>query len=318
MKEVQKAAAKAAAAEAEPVNLKSLTPKMAQFMERNRLPARLFLPRLFLLFNALLYLFMPFSSWSRGGYRRVLYTCLLEYLYVLYHNHGLPNLNKKLEYVAQLMQDPSAPSLFISMLLLSFKGKTYFLGIASLLLQEGIQILFFFSEFLSLAQPAAAKSLSGRWVHLAIAYTHNPRYGLITEGRERWQALFSATASYSVMLEIGMGLYLILELLTPTRNVFGLFLYWQFLQMRYMLDRTGVVKDKFKKLDEKILDVVSHPKCPPVVGKGYQMVRGYMIRAVQMPTPEEQQQAQQQQQQAGGGGGLAGMMGNVASQCTIM
>ena len=72
--------------------------------------------------------------------------------------------------------------------------------------------------------------------------------------------------------------------------------------MRYMLDKNGEVKNKFKFLDASLLNLTSHPKCPAVVGQGYGMLRGYLGRAVAMPDPQQQQQ--QQQQGGGGGGGM--------------
>jgi len=283
-------------------SLNELLPKMQTFLLKHRLDGRLFLPRVFLFLSAFLYLF-PFllpAGWGLASYRRALYTTALMHLYSLYFTHGTPKF--KLEYLAQLMQDAHAPPLFLSLLLLSFKGKAYFLGLAPLLLTEGMQALWFLSEVLALAQPIFGKSLSARNIRLASFYTRNPKYGTLPSGTERWQALFTATTSHAISLEIGMGLFLILELLTPWRNTFGLFLFWQYLQMRYMLDKNGEVKNKFKFLDASLLNLTSHPKCPAVVGQGYGMLRGYLGRAVAMPDPQQQQQ--QQQQGGGGGGGM--------------
>ena len=42
----------------------------------------------------------------------------------------------------------------------------------------------------------------------------------------------------------------------------------------------------FKTLDMKIQDLVSHPKCPAMVGKVYGYARDYAARAVQPPDPQ--------------------------------
>ncbi len=298
------AEARKAAEETKPPSLAELTPKTQEFLQQNRLAARLFLPRLFLLLNGLVYLlpFLVSAAWSYGCYRRVLFTALGVRLYALYSVHGFPK--RSLQYLAEVMQDSNAPPLFLCMLLLSFKGKAYVLGVAPLLLQEAMQTLWFFAEFMHMAQPATAKNLAARWVGAAVRYTGKPRYGTLTSGRDRWQLLFQATEEYGVVLEIAMGLFLVAELLTPYRNLFGLFLYWQFLQMRYMLDRSGVVKAHFTTLDDKLLALTTHPRCPAVVAQLHQMVRGYMGRAVAIPDP-----AQQQQQGQGGG---------MLSRCSIM
>lgn len=59
---------------------------------------------------------------------------------------------------------------------------------------------------------------------------------------ERWQALFRSTREHCAALEVATGVWLLVELLTPARNFFGVMLFWQYLQMRFMLDQEGVVK----------------------------------------------------------------------------
>jgi hypothetical protein len=39
--------------------------------------------------------------------------------------------------------------------------------------------------------------------------------------------------------EVYHGIYLIFELLLPSRNIMQLYIWWQYLRMRYMLDTTG-------------------------------------------------------------------------------
>jgi hypothetical protein len=58
----------------------------------------------------------------------------------------------------------------------------------------------------------------------------------------KWIALRFKAAVFSAYLEILTGLVLVVELLTPYRNFMMLALYWQYLQMRYMLDRDGHIK----------------------------------------------------------------------------
>jgi hypothetical protein len=41
------------------------------------------------------------------------------------------------------------------------------------------------------------------------------------------------------MLEVYHGIYLIFELALPTRNIMQLYIWWQYLRMRYMVDTTG-------------------------------------------------------------------------------
>jgi hypothetical protein len=85
---------------------------------------------------------------------------------------------------------------------------------------------------------------------------------------DKWQALFRATREHCAALEVGNGLWLIVELLTPGRNFFGVMLFWQFLQMRWMLDQEGVVKVRrgcaYVCVYRVVIIVVSTPPFPPI------------------------------------------------------
>jgi hypothetical protein len=272
--------------------LRDLLPHLRAFFLKDRLATRLFLPRVFILLNGLIYLipFLP-AGWGLASYRRVLYTAAVIHVYALYNAHGFPKFT--IDFLARCMQDVHASHLFLSLLLLSFRSKSYLPGVAALLLTEGMQVLCFLNQLLALARPAAEKALSARFMGLAMRYTQNPRYGALPSPQARWAALFTASASHAAALEIGTGLFLGLELLTPRRNIFGIFLFWQYLQMRYMLDQSGVVKGHFKRLDDFLLRLTSHPSCPAFLGRGYELLRGYLGRAVAIPDPQQQRRPPQ-------------------------
>lgn len=63
---------------------------------------------------------------------------------------------------------------------------------------------------------------------------------------------------YATYCEVGQGLFLIVELVLPTRNFMFLMLWWQYLQMRYMLDKTGNIKTVFNELDRRISTLTTH------------------------------------------------------------
>jgi hypothetical protein len=52
--------------------------------------------------------------------------------------------------------------------------------------------------------------------------------------------------------EVSQGIFFIVELLMPTRSLITLYLWWQYLRMRYMADRSGHVKAAFVDIDNKI------------------------------------------------------------------
>jgi len=42
-------------------------------------------------------------------------------------------------------------------------------------------------------------------------------------------------------MEAYHGIYLIFELIMPSRNLMQLYIYWQYLRLRYMVDSTGKI-----------------------------------------------------------------------------
>ena len=62
-------------------------------------------------------------------------------------------------------------------------------------------------------------------------------------------------ASYCEVLQ---GIFVIIEILLPTRNLMFVVLWWQYLQMRYMLDKRGHLKEAFKAVDEQITGLLTY------------------------------------------------------------
>lgn len=59
-------------------------------------------------------------------------------------------------------------------------------------------------------------------------------------------------------IEVYQGIFHIVELLLPSRNIIQLYLWWQYLRMRYMLDQSGHMKSAFYELDVRIMQLVHH------------------------------------------------------------
>jgi hypothetical protein len=62
----------------------------------------------------------------------------------------------------------------------------------------------------------------------------------------------------SATSEIYMGIYLVIELVLPTRNILTMYLWWQYLRMKVMLDQSGQFKKIFGELDNKINGLLSN------------------------------------------------------------
>lgn len=79
-------------------------------------------------------------------------------------------------------------------------------------------------------------------------------------------------------MEIIIGVMLIVELLTPARNILLLFAWWQFLRTRYILSsytKSAFVQITYK-LDEWFL---RSSWCPSIVGTVYTKIKSFCSRA---------------------------------------
>lgn len=121
----------------------------------------------------------------------------------------------------------------------------------------------------------------------------NPRWGQLSQLQKK-NEVWKTILDISAMFELIHGIYLIVEVLLPTRNLMGLMLFWQYLQMRYMLEQARndsmAVRNAFKFVDTKILSLTSHPYAPSFLRTGYNYVRNFLASKAQMPQPGDQPQ----------------------------
>ena len=87
---------------------------------------------------------------------------------------------------------------------------------------------------------------------------------------------------------------MILEMFTPRRNFILLILYWQYLQMRLMLEgaasggaNTGPLNTAFNLVDEKITSTIGNPMCPALVRMVYGKIKQFAKHQVALPKPGE-------------------------------
>ena len=95
----------------------------------------------------------------------------------------------------------------------------------------------------------------------------------------------TALRKNAALTEVMQGIFLIIELLLPTRNTLLMFLWWQYLQMRYMADKSGDLKEAFRSLDQKVLSLLSHRLCPKILSRLYGMLSKVLADKVKPPKP---------------------------------
>eukprot|EP00598_Pedospumella_elongata_P006108 CAMPEP_0184974678 /NCGR_PEP_ID=MMETSP1098-20130426/6099_1 /TAXON_ID=89044 /ORGANISM="Spumella elongata, Strain CCAP 955/1" /LENGTH=421 /DNA_ID=CAMNT_0027497293 /DNA_START=20 /DNA_END=1285 /DNA_ORIENTATION=- len=254
---------------------------------------------------AVLYMipFLP-SSYRTLSHKLCIGTFAAVSLYNLYLKYGFPKFTT--EFAQKLVPDPLSMDLFLSVVLLM--NKPYLTSMSPVLIKAFAtftpRILTYVREQLPAIQgqlePLLAKYMpSMRGANLA--QLANP-----SAAPEINKQLLRMAAT----MEAYHGIYLIFELIMPSRNLMQLYIYWQYLRLRYMVDSTGDLKLAFVGVDQRIQTVLAFRMVPDAVRKGYAMLQTYLAKQVEAPTGEAPA--------AGGGGGLGGMMSGLASKCSVM
>jgi len=98
-------------------------------------------------------------------------------------------------------------------------------------------------------------------------------------------------------LEVAAGFVVVLELLTPRRSFAFLALYWQYLQLKYMLESAeaqanniqgpGPLRQAFAGLDAKIESLLESPAAPSFLKAAYTTLKATLSKQVAVPKPGE-------------------------------
>ena len=222
-----------------------------------------FYVRFFVVLNALLYL-QPFSPMlSSGSYNYVLLGSIFKYVLAL-SKHGRPRWAS--EYGIRLATDISFHYAFFTGMLRLCRPN--FLGLFPLVTPD----IYLLAKELSITNPSLASSL-GRVVKPAARLIYHT---------DDMQALHTQIIRVNAMAEIGLGIFLIIELFTPLRNFFGCMMMWQFIRMRYML--SDDVKLAFRQLHTTVNPYLLKV---PIVSHAWKLVVKGAAWAVKLPEPGE-------------------------------
>ena len=127
------------------------------------------------------------------------------------------------------------------------------------------------------------------------------------------KTFLEATGRLSAYSEVVQGIYLIIEVFLPTRNLLLVFLWWQFLKIRFLLDQTGNIKWVFGDIDRNISTALNHNMCPGLVRKGYGFVKSYLEKQI-----ADVQQAAQSRAQPAAAGTSSSFTDRIKQSCNIM
>lgn len=246
---------------------------------------------------------LPLGGNSGVAFSNFFLLSLVNYASYLAFTHGTPKLNAA--YGQRLVLDPATQSLFYSLVFWVAAHPPHGLALLPVFLIEMVHFCSYLWTLLGLlglsSSPVVNMVADRAVVPLAAAVISEPTFPAMT-AQAKNAALYRRMPTVAANIEVALGLALIVEVLTPARNVLLLVLYWQVLRVRYMI--SPPLQDAFRRLHMTLLSVTSHPRCPAIVARAYTKLHAFAWKMVDVNT-------QQAAANAGGAGGLA-------SRCSVM
>lgn len=238
---------------------------------------------------ALIYL-VPLGSWWRSvTYRGFTITSILLYVLQLGGKFGLPRYGKSMAYIIKVLPDPDGINFMMSVVLFftMLMSRNYFLSMGFLCCVEFTKVWTGIAIFLD-DHPDVHKKLRPMLRRnipsIALMDLTTPVFG---------QRVHTFLYMWGCRFEVAHGLYLIGELATPHRNILSAIVWWQFLQVHYMMEDSlapsGGVASRpllgaFQLIDQRISAIVHHAYCPKFVAGGYELFRMFAADKAKLKT----------------------------------
>lgn len=249
------------------------------FNSRDRLGTAQSYARMAVVACGFLYI-IPLQMISGPCHRIFLISAIFNYIIGLYKSYGIPQFNS--EYLQRLLPDTYAQLLFLAVMQFSAHG--YFLAMLPILLLDLAHLTPYILRQIANKSPeiivkanAIIESQVPKMINLSIEDWNRMPVS------DKWNIFNTVINKFSATAEVMQGAYLIVELIMPTRNFMLIYLWYQYLTMRYMQDRNGCLKEALAAFDMQIMSVVGHQYCPGVIRDGYVVVKGFLHKQIPVP-----------------------------------
>lgn len=236
------------------------------------------------------------------SYRLIVVSSLVGNLIALYSSFGMPKFS--IDYAAQVMSSLEMGPVLLGFMLLA--ARPYVLGVLPLLLLELNNNMNYFATQIKAVLPQAKAMPQAQAMAPQIAALEQ-----MISSASGLQHLKNEVSKGACTCEVLQGVFLLVELILPTRSFILAYMWWQYLMMRYLMDPTGHIKIAFSNLDGNITQLTAHQYCPSIVRKGYDMVKSFMANQIKSKQDEARNRA------SGGGASEGGFMNNLTKSCTI-
>lgn len=214
------------------------------------------------------------------AYYRFLKAAAINYMCFLYYSHGNPKFSKA--YLATVVQDQTSHYLWYCFIFFMFPP--VFLAVLPIFLGDLTHLAWYCSCTLQIVSPGFHATCGGVCDKVVPSLIGHTNWNGCTVS-QKWSAVNAALPSICADIEVGLGLLLVVQMLTPFRNFILLFVFWQFLRIRYII--SPPIKDAFHALDEKMGAFLNHKYAPPFFSSGYSKFKGFLSSQTALPKPGE-------------------------------
>ena len=174
---------------------------------------------------------IPFQMISTPCHRIFLICAVFNYIIALYKTYGRPQFNS--EYLQRLLPDVYTQLLFLA--IMQFSAHGYFLAMLPILLLDLAHLTPYMLRKMNSTSPSSIDQantvIEGQIPKMLNISVEDWR---LMPSSDKWNIFNTIMNKFSATAEVMQGAYLVVELIMPTRNFMLMFLWYQYLTMRYV------------------------------------------------------------------------------------
>lgn len=258
--------------------------------------------------SALLYM-IPFTgAFSGYMYKLFVFAAMGSCLSEVVDKHGMIQFN--MEFVKKIVPEAATQRLFLCFVLFAARLSTL-MFMMPVIVTEVANLLPAIANYAK--KPQNEKYIKDQMASLAAKYPQKvsqvqmDQLMMTLKDNNRVRFFQNEISDKASELEVWCGIFLIVSLLLPTRDFMTLFMWWNYLKLRYMSDDGSKgIKKAFTNVDVTINEqLLSRSWIPGFVRNVYEKIKGFLAAQAAPPS-------------SSAGTGSGGFLSNLTSKCTVM
>ena len=263
--------------------------------------------RIAIFVSAILYM-IPFTgAFSGYMYKLFVFAAMGSCLTEIVNTHGMIQFN--MEFVKKISSEAATQRLFLCFVLFAARLSTL-MFMMPVIVTEVANLLPVIVNYAK--KPQNEKYIKDNLAPLIAKYPQQvsqaqiDKLFVMLKDNNRVRFFQTEISEKASELEVWCGIFLIVSLLLPTRDFMTLFMWWNYLKLRYMSDDgSRGIKKAFTNVDITINEqLLSRSWIPAFVRNVYEKIKGFLATQAAPPS-------------ASSGAG-SGFLSNLTSKCSVM